>query len=84
MARITSPHTQSLLIAALANRGHWSGQRRGIHISLTLQKQADFEGQRIDWTAYTLGSYRQRVKGRAGTVAEALLQIERTIPQPEG
>lgn len=76
MARLASPHTQSLLITALAAKGEWSGRRKGVHLKLTLDRQADLEGRRVIWTAYIVGDHRRQRAGRAGTVFEALSQIE--------
>lgn len=81
---INDGHTRSLMIRALHDKGRWVGQRKGIHISLNLDPQLGLEDRRINWTAYTLGAYKQRVKGRAGTVAEALIEIERTVRNRKG
>lgn len=79
MVGLDSPHTQSLLIAALANRGFWKGQRKGIVIRLYRELQTDLEGRRIVWTAFRPGDYRHRKHGAAGTVREALDQISQAV-----
>jgi len=79
MARLVSPHTQSIVIVALAKDGKWVGRRKGIHIALKLAQQTDLEGRRIHWTAYPLGNWRHRRRGLAGTVVEAFTQIERIL-----
>lgn len=72
-------HIKAAMISALRDRGEWKGQRRGIHISLKLAPQADLAGRRIRWVAYLTGHYDLRSKGIAGTVFEALAQIEKAI-----
>jgi hypothetical protein len=79
MAQLVSPHTQSILILALQNEGRWIGRRKGIHIALSLDPQFDTEGKRIKWTAYPIGNWRHRRRGRAGTVVEAITQIEQVL-----
>jgi hypothetical protein len=48
-------------------------------MKLTLEVQADLEGQRIHWTAYHAGDYRHRKHGTAGTVHEAMEQISQAM-----
>ena len=79
MGRLASPHTQSLILSAIAKDGAWSGERNGVHLSLHLSAQPDLEDRRIRWTAYTIGNYRHRIRGQAGTVFEALSQIEHAM-----
>lgn len=79
MGHLASPHTQSLIITAIAKQGAWSGDRKGIHMRLCLSSQSDIYGRRIGWTAYAVGNYRHRIRGQAGTVFEALNQIEHAM-----
>lgn len=79
MGRLATPHTQSLMIAAIAKKGVWAGTRHGIYMRLVLSEQPDLEERRITWTAYTRGNFRHRRRGQAGTVYEALQQIERAL-----
>jgi hypothetical protein len=79
MGRLATPHTQSQMIAAVAKSGEWRGRRKGIHIALRVDPQTTIDGRRIHWTAYVLGDWRHRRRGLAGTVVEALDQIERAL-----
>jgi hypothetical protein len=90
MGRIT-PHTLAFIITRIADSGHWEGRRRGVEIRLRRLDQLNLEGQRIFWKAWEQGNYyatrpnglgdvshRSNTfhKGTAGTVREALDQID--------
>jgi hypothetical protein len=79
MGRLATPHTQSLIILALADHGEWSGTRKGVKMRLRLSAQPDLDDKRITWTAYTVGNWRHRIRGQAGTAFEALSQIEHAL-----
>ena len=72
-----TPHTLGLMVIELGKNGEWRGERRGLTITLTLAPQTEMDGDRIHWRARLRGHKAQR--GRAGTVYEAIQQIEHAI-----
>ena len=76
---LVNPRTRGAIIAALHTAGAWHGSRRGVRMIIWLATQTEIDGDRVHWTAYIRGHYKLRRKGRAGTVAEALAQIEKAV-----
>ena len=82
MALVTK-HTQALIIAQVHELGQWHGRRRGVVMTFTRERQITLNGDCIKWHAFRSGRFRRRgdqtpmrTSGSAGTVAEAIAQIE--------
>ena|SRR3989304_2921613 len=66
------PTRRSAVTLAVTGAGSWKGRRGRMRIQITLSDQPTLEGERIEYAATI---FRQRVSGRAGTVAEAIEQL---------
>lgn len=71
-----TPAARGQVTHQVVNLGKWHGTRKGIAMQFELSKQPSLTGNRIAWRARSNKIWQ---RGKAGTVWEAIEQIERMI-----
>lgn len=72
-----SPGLRARILQELIHGAHaWRGRRRGVKYRFALSAQPDLAGKRIHYRAFF---NRHRIEGVAGTLSEAINEIDREV-----
>jgi len=79
MPDLVSPRTRGRILREIMKGREVQATGRGIEMHFTLSAQPNFENQRVEWRARIR---RHWYHGKAGSVFDALQEIEREADKP--